>query len=282
MDLLRFPVQILIVSLMVHAVCRDSGTEASVQQPIAPQAGGKPRPLPGPSHDCSWEEIEYKPGSFPSRGRTIQVDQFQPKQSGRYPVIIMIHGSGGLITHTGTEMPAKENFGEIQIACAGYVSLLVHYFDSTGILSTGDVELMQRQSPDWLATLSQAVDYASSLPKADPRRIGLLGESLGGYLALSLAMTDQRIRAVSEYGGGIRLREGDNPKKLPPILIQHGGVDSIVPVSEAEGLAKLLSHIGVQYEIHIYEGLEHYLNTKARAEALAYSIQFFNNHLKAR
>jgi acetyl esterase/lipase len=93
-------------------------------------------------------------------------------------------------------------------------------------------------------------------------------------------MTDARIKAVSEYGGGMRLREGDNPRNLPPVLIQHGGNDSIVPVSEARRLAQLLADSGVPFNIHIYEGLEHYLNTKARAEALAHSIQFFNQYLK--
>lgn len=231
---------------------------------------------------CSLQEIEYKTGSFASSGRTIRVEQFQPKKQGHFPVIVMIHGLGGLLTHAGSEMPARENFGEMQIACAGYVSLLVHYFDRTGILSTNNIDVVERESPGWLEALSQALDYASSLPKADRRHMGLLGESLGGYLALSLAMKDRRIRAISEYGGGIRLRDGDNPGNLPPTLIQHGGADSIVPVSEAQRLALLLSENRVAYQIHIYEGLEHYLDTKARAEALAYSIQFFNQYLKKR
>jgi carboxymethylenebutenolidase len=270
----------LLFSLAMPAICTAAYMQTSAEQSAVAQAEEAPRTLPVSPHACSPEDIEYKPGSFTSGGKAIRVDQFQPKLPGRYPVIIMVHGSGGLLTHTGTAMPSKENFGEMQIACAGYVSLLVHYFDRTGILSTGDLKLMEQQSPDWLATLSKAVDYVSSLPKVDSRHIGLLGESLGGYLALSLAMTDARIKAVSEYGGGMRLREGDNPRNLPPVLIQHGGNDSIVPVSEARRLAQLLADSGVPFNIHIYEGLEHYLNTKARAEALAHSIQFFNQYLK--
>lgn len=262
------------LSYMALAVCPAAHAQAAAIR--------EPGTLPASPDVCSGQQIEYKSGSFTSGGRTIRVDQFQPREEGHYPLIVMIHGSGGLFTRTGTEMPSKENFGEMQIACAGYVSLLVHYFDRTGILSTGDAKFMEQESQGWLETLSQALDYASSLPRVDRRHIGLLGESLGGYLALSLAMKDRRIKAVSEYGGGIRLREGDNPQRLPPTLIQHGGADSIVPISEARRLASLLSKNNVAYQIHIYEGLEHYLDKRARAEALARSIQFFNYYLKSK
>lgn len=229
---------------------------------------------------CSSEQIDYSIGTFISGGKSIRVEQFRPKHGQKHPVIMLIHGSGGLLTRNGTELPHKENFGEIQLACAGYFSLLVHYFDRSGILSTSDVEFMEQQSPIWIETLREAVDYASSLPGADASRIGLFGESLGAYLALALAMHDNRIKAISEYGGGIRLRNGDDPSRLPPVFIQHGGADSIVPVEEALRLAAILSKRGIIHRLHIYKGLDHYLNSHARAEVQELSIQFFGEYLK--
>jgi dienelactone hydrolase len=233
-----------------------------------------------PSDPCPRQNLEYRQSSFTSGGKTIHVEQFQPRAAGKFPVIIMIHGAGGLLTRHGAEMPTEDNFGEIRIACRGYVALLVHYFDRSGILSTVDMQYMEQQSPLWLETLRQAVDYAASLPKANPVRIGVLGESLGSYLALSLAMRDRRIKAVSEYAGGIQLRDGDNPRALPPVFIQHSGKDSIVPVSEALRLEKVLAENAVPHGIKIYEGLNHYPSNKARAEMEESSIQFFDENLK--
>jgi carboxymethylenebutenolidase len=229
---------------------------------------------------CSDQKIEYRSGALKSGGKVIKVDRFQPRERGKFPAIILIHSSAGLLTQAGRGMPLEENFGEKQIACAGYVSLLVHYFDRSGILSTGDQKFMEQQAPMWLETLDQAIDYASLLPNVDARRIGLVGESLGGYLALTLGMHDRRIKVISEYSGGIRLRQSDDPRRLPPVLIQHGGADTIVPLTEAKNLADVLSRAGVPYKMRIYVGLEHYLNTQTRSEAEALTIAFLNDHLK--
>src|SRR5216684_2364813 len=188
---------------LVMMVSLLGGTSAAVGQDSNPCST---------TDSCRRNKISYKVGAFMSGGKSIRVELFQPKAAGKYPVIILIHGSGGLLTRADAQMPREDNFGEMQIACGGYMAVLVHYFDRSGILSTVDKQYMEQESAAWLETLREAVDYASSLPKADPARIGLLGESLGGYLALSLAMRDKRIRVVSEYGGGVQLRDGGNPE----------------------------------------------------------------------
>jgi carboxymethylenebutenolidase len=226
--------------------------------------------------------IEYHLDSIRVGGRAIRIERFEPKRVGKYPIVILIHGSGGLLTHTGSEMPREENFGEMRIACAGYVSLLVHYFDLNGILDTTDKDYMQNQFPGWLEVLERTVDYAFATRKGDSKHIGIFGESLGGYLALSLAMQDKRIKSVSEYGGGLRMREGDDTSKLPPVLIQHGAADTIVPVEEAIRLAKVLSEQSVRYTIKIYEGLNHYPSANFREQVEELSIDFFEKTLKSK
>jgi len=229
---------------------------------------------------CPRVDIEYQQRSFVSGGKTIGVEQFQPAASGRFPIIVMIHGSGGLLTRRDAAFPKNDNFGEIRLACRGYVAVLVHYFDRSGILSTTDEHYMEAESDKWLETLRAAVDYASLLPKGDTARIGLFGESLGGYLALALAMQDTRIRAVVEYGGGIRQREGEDPKKLPPVMILHGDADKIVPPSEAARLAAILEQNGSAYQTRIFPGFNHYPSRAALAEVQEEAIRFFNEYLR--
>jgi dienelactone hydrolase len=54
-----------------------------------------------------------------------------------------------------------------------------------------------------MKTLWDAVSFVSRQPQVDPQRIGLLGFSVGGYLALSASAIDSRIRAVVEFFGGM-------------------------------------------------------------------------------
>lgn len=243
------------------------------------QENARPQPALNRADDHCTAQLSFKMDSYPSGGKPIRVEKYEPITVGKYPIIILIHGSGGLFTRVNDDFPEKENFGERSIACHGYITLVVHYFESSNILSTGNVEYMKQQFPLWLETVRNAVGYAAKLKNADSKHIGLLGESLGAYLSLALAFTDTRIAAVSEYYGGlpdIRVRR----KNLPPILIQHGDKDTVVPVTEAYKIQEFFNAHRASQEIYIYPELNHNLNTSGRAQALQRSITFFDRHLK--
>lgn len=230
---------------------------------------------------CQDEDLTYTQGSFISGEKPIHVEQYRPKEEVKYPAIIMVHGSGGVLTRDSTEMPTEDNFGEKSLACGGYFVLLVHYFDRSGIFSALDKKYIEQESGVWIDTLRDAVSYVSSLPEVDATRIALFGESLGGYLALALAMEDRRIKAVSEYAGGIRLRLGDDPQTLPPTLIQHSDADIVIPVDEALSLAKLLSDHKVKYRLTIYHGWSHYPSRESLKQVDISSLRFFDECLKS-
>ena len=71
--------------------------------------------------------------------------------------------------------------------------------------------------PDWEHVVTPVVDFACTLPGVDPKRIALMGVSLGGYLAPRAAAFEKRISAliandgVYDYGvanlGPIALRQ---------------------------------------------------------------------------
>ncbi|ATY66316.1 dipeptidyl aminopeptidase/acylaminoacyl-peptidase related protein [Cordyceps militaris CM01] len=55
--------------------------------------------------------------------------------------------------------------------------------------------------PDWERAISPVVDYAISLHEVDPKAIGTIGYSLGGYLASRAAAFEPRIAAVGAIDG---------------------------------------------------------------------------------
>lgn len=224
-------------------------------------------------------EIKYDISSYESGGKRIQIERYQPATKGKFPVVIFVHGAGGVLTRRGTAgMPQQDNFGENQIASSGYIVLLPHYFDSTGRAAVLDREVISQQWSTWLQALEDAVDYVCQIPGADEDRIALYGESLGGYLAIALAARDSRVRAVSEFAAG--MPPGEALHHLPPILIQHGEDDDVVPVSEAYTLAKELKRLGVPFVQKTYPGVSHYASRQTQHDLAEQTILFFEPLLR--
>jgi carboxymethylenebutenolidase len=170
--------------------------------------------------------------SLESGDKTIRVDCFLPDDHGqRFPAVIGLHGSGG--GHSTMSDPASS------LAARGFAVYVPHYFDRTGTVEVNR-EIIFRHFPIWMKTLWDAVSFVSRQPGVDPERIGLLGFSLGAYLALSNAAIDNRIRAVVEFFGGLPKEMKFFTRRLCPVLILHGAADNTVPVEEAYHLQKVL------------------------------------------
>ncbi|HEX8200055.1 MAG TPA: dienelactone hydrolase family protein [Isosphaeraceae bacterium] len=211
---------------------------------------------------------------FDCRGRGITVERFAPTTSGRHPAVVILHGSGG--------MPAGglafRAFARV-LAGRGYVALIPHYFERTGT-TAADERTIPVNFPAWMEAVAAAVTFAAGRPDVDPARIGLLGFSLGGYLALATATVDPRIRAVVECFGGLPEVLTSDAGKLPPTLILHGDADAVVPVSEAYKLQQLLTEHRVPHEIQIYRGVGHAFLGPSAEDSGRRTLAFFDTHVK--
>lgn len=222
------------------------------------------------------QPISYISSTYDSGGKHISVEIYEPTAEGRFPVLIFIHGAGGVISrsqHGG--LPDTDNLGERQAACSGYVVILPHYFESSGQAAVLDRSVMATSSKLWLDTLEDSIDYALTLRKVDSRRVFLHGESLGGYLAISLAATDPRVKAVSVFGSGAP--PGVSLRGLPPVLIQRGEADDVVPLADAKHLAKELERLHVPFELAIYPRLGHYSNSEIQKQLVSRTLKFFRD-----
>jgi len=220
-------------------------------------------------------EIIVSKGSYQSQGKTIGVERYEPKNPGKYPAVLVVHGSGGLIL-------GGPSFRETarKLAQNGYVAYVAHYFDLTNTM-IADLETMEKNFALWLKALADGVTYLAGQANVDAERLGLVGFSLGGFLSVSLSVFDYRIQAVADYFGGIPGPLANEVKTFPPLLILHGDADLIVPVAEAKRLEALCKEKKSVHEIKIYKGLGHGFRGEDGEDAAKRVVSFLDIHVKA-
>ncbi len=165
------------------------------------------------------------------------------------------------------------------LAEEGFAVYVLHYFDRTGTPEIDGLQTIFRHFPLWMKTLWDAVSFVARQPQVDPQRIGLLGFSLGAYLALSAAAIDSRIQAVVEFFGGMPKEMKLFARRLCPVLILHGEQDQTVPVEEAYHLQQLLEKKQIAYDMQIYPGVGHGFSGEVWRDAGLRSLAFLQKHL---
>jgi acetyl esterase/lipase len=114
----------------------------------------------------------------------------------------------------------------------------------------------------------------------DPKRIGIIGFSAGGHLAIATATSfDKRSYpaiddidkvssrpdfAVAAYSGYLKPKDQDGiapglriPPGTPPIFLVHGGADIISPPEHSVLMYLALKRAGISAELHVYAGAAH-------------------------
>jgi carboxymethylenebutenolidase len=220
-----------------------------------------------PKADPSAKEI---PDQFKSGEATINVLRFEPPGKGKRPAVIMLHGADGWGPMTGFRFAADG------LNANGFTAILVRYYDRTKTEKIDDKKradfarwlkgeatedkraVYRRSFEEWIEVVRDAVAYARKLPNVDASRIGIVGFSLGGYLALSAApKIDPPVQAVVEMFGGLPQEYCKKLGKVPPTLIVHGEEDDVVPVSEAYKAAGVVLAQKQQVAIEIQKGVGH-------------------------
>ena len=218
-----------------------------------------------------WAAQAQTAASFTSGGVPITVERYDAPGGGVRPAVILLHGADGLAF--------GERYREIarRLAGTGYHVFLLHYLDRTGE-RRANYSTIGANLGAWVQTLRDAIAFVAGQPGVTPR-IGLVGISLGGAIALSTAAQDQRVKAVVEFFGpyfeGVAQRIG----RLPPTLVLHGDQDGIVPVENARAIENYLKVNRIPHEVVIYPGQGHGFSGTAQLDSARRTVEFLNRHL---
>jgi carboxymethylenebutenolidase len=218
---------------------------------------------------------EAQASYFESSGRQIAVDVVRPARPGPHPAILLLYGRGGLSFYgPGFVQLSQELTG------AGFAVLTLHYFDASASPDSPEVTGVRFET--WRKALDDALGFAAELPDIDPRRIAVVGVSLGGFLAAVEAVQDERVAALVSESAGVSTWFPQHPTRMAPLLIVHSREDTIVPLSDAERLAEIARSFHVEPEFALYDGRQHVLTGESARSANERIVDFLTRILGRR
>jgi carboxymethylenebutenolidase len=174
-----------------------------------------------------------------------------------HPAVIILHGRG-----TFDAFPDAYRSYAANLVGHGIDAYLLSYYssDDVAVMRDGSAvvrqQLFDRRMPAWSRSVTDAVHAIQAGTRA-PTRIGLLGFSNGGFVAVAAAAEEPSIAALAELYGGAPAFAPSRVYRLPPLLIVHGDADQTIPVSEAHSLARLAENLGGRVQVGIYPGVGH-------------------------
>ncbi len=183
---------------------------------------------------------------FTSNGQQISVDLFSPEVKGLHPAALILHGTYGLEPPFG---PAILSFAEALVE-KGIAAAIPAYFMSTKTTAgkSVGVSTITTHFPAWTRACIDALTFTAQHAGTDAARLGIVGFSLGGRLALNLAMQPPpatRLKCVVDFFGPTDLLERDGSvSALPPVLIHHGTADKDVDFRNSTALVSELVKAG--------------------------------------
>lgn len=168
---------------------------------------------------------------------------------------------------------------------------------------------------DGVRDIKATVDYVVSAGVADPKRIGIMGGSYGGYMVMAglaeypelfaaganlfgvvnfetfFKHTQPWMAAISKVEYGDPDKEADMLRRLSPIhrvdrvkaptIVLHGANDTNVPVVEAEQVVENLKKRNVPVEYVLFPDEGHgWRKTPNRIRSTVQIVKFFDKHLR--
>ncbi len=225
--------------------------------------------MPYLAMDAVVTPVEKETSYFESEGRRIRVDVYKPRDSERHAAVILLHGSIRIHRFVLGPVPRYAN----TLAHEGLVALVVHYLDATGDYYAGAADEKAKYFL-WAGVVKDAVTWARRRPDVISDRVGLLGHSLGAWLAVGAAAFDPRVDRIVLFGGGLEPFLTDKITRMPPTLMFHGDEDGVVPVAEATQLADFLRSHRWRVELQVYHGEGHHIGAAAATDALSRAARF--------
>jgi len=133
-----------------------------------------------------------------------------------------------------------------------------------------------------------ALDTIKAMPNVEPKKLGLMGFCIGGFMTYTVAARYADLGAVVPfYGAGYDPTPEEVARVNAPVLAIYGGQDTSVSDEQRQKIEKTYKDAGKNITVKVYDAGHAFINPvhgmgneKAAAEAWPLAINFLKEHLQ--
>jgi dienelactone hydrolase len=207
---------------------------------------------------------QFLSGEKDGKPVTIMGELRLPRQGNRQPVVILVHGSGGI---NGYVTDWERDLNAMGVATFIFDSFTPRGIDNT----TEDQSKLGRLA--MIIDAYRALELLAKNPRVDPARIAIMGFSRGGQAALYASVKRfQQMHGPSNlefaayipfYPDCITKFKSDDEVADRPIRIFHGTADDWNPVGPCRAYVEQLKAKGKDVQLTEYAGAVHVFDWQA-------------------
>ena len=133
-----------------------------------------------------------------------------------------------------------------------------------------------------------ALDTVKNMPNVDPKRMGLMGFCIGGFMAYTVASRYADLGAVVPfYGAGYDPTPEDVQKVNAPVLAIYGSQDDSVPSEQIQKIESMYKEAGKNITVKVYDAGHAFINPvhgmgneQAASQAWPLAVNFLKENLR--
>jgi len=208
----------------------------------------------------------------------------EPDDNAKHPGVVMIQEWWGMepqIRRLAQKLAAEGFVVAVPDLYHGKVATEPDEAQKMVMMIRGNVEKAARE-------IIGALDTVKAMPNVEPKKPGLMGFCVGGFLAFYVASRYPDLGAVVPfYGAGYDPTPEEVAKVNAPVLAIYGGRDPSVPLEQVRKIERMYKEAGKEITVKMFDAGHAFLNPdhgmgneKAAAEAWPLAVNFLKQHLK--
>src|SRR6266436_2735503 len=208
----------------------------------------------------------------------------EPDDDAQHPGVVLIQEWWGIEPHI-RDLAQK-------LAADGFVVAVPDLFHGKIATEPNDAQkmsMMIRGNVDRAASeIIGALETVKAMPNVDPKKLGLMGFCVGGFMTYVVASRYPDLGAVVPfYGAGYDPTPEEVAKVNAPVLAIYGSRDQGIPMEQIRKIEPMYKAAGKDLTVKIYDAGHAFINPahgmgneKAAAEAWPLAVNFLKEKLK--
>ena len=208
----------------------------------------------------------------------------EPDDNARHPGVVMIQEWWGIEPHIrrlAQKLAAEGFVVAVPDLYHGKVATEPDEAQKMVMMIRGNVEKAAKE-------IIGALDTVKAMPNVEPKKLGLMGFCVGGFLAFYVASRYPDLGAVVPfYGAGYDPTPEEVAKVNAPVLAFYGSRDQSVPLEQLRKIERMYKEAGKDITVKVYDAGHAFINPdhgmgneKAAADAWPRAVNFLKEKLR--